>query len=51
MMTINLSLIQPIVALVGGALILFRPQWLRCIVAAYLIVAGIAGLWPHLVRL
>lgn len=50
-MTLHLYLIQPIVALVGGVLILLRPRWLNCIVATYLIVAGIAGLWPHFVRL
>ena len=51
MMTVNILLIQPIVALVGGVLILFRPHLLSYIVAIYLIIAGIAGLWPHLVRL
>ena len=50
-MILHLYLIQPIVALVGGILILLRPRWLYCIVAAYLIVTGIAGLWPHLVWL
>ena len=51
MMTINIFLIQPIVALIGGILILFRPHLLSYIVAIYLIIAGIAGLWPHLARL
>jgi len=51
MMTINLNLILPLVALVGGILILFRPRWLNCIVAIYLIVVGISGLWSHLIRL
>ncbi len=50
-MTINLYLIQPLVALIGGILILVKPRLLRCVVAAYLICVGIAGLWPHLVRL
>ena len=51
MMTINLTLIEPLIALIGGILILIRPQLLSYIVAAYLIIVGIAGLWPHLVRL
>jgi hypothetical protein len=51
MMTINLYLIEPLVALIGGILILIRPHLLSYIVAIYLIIVGIAGLWPHLVRL
>jgi hypothetical protein len=50
MMTINVILIQPLVALIGGILILFMPRLLNYIVAAYLIIVGIAGLWPHIIR-
>ncbi len=50
MMTINFYLIQPLVALIGGILILVMPRLLNYIVAIYLIIVGIAGLWPHLLR-
>lgn len=50
MMTINLYLIQPLVALIGGILILLMPRLLNYIVAIYLVIVGIAGLWPHLLR-
>jgi hypothetical protein len=50
MMTINLNLVQPLVALIGGILILLMPRLLNYIVAIYLIIIGITGLWPHLLR-
>jgi hypothetical protein len=50
MVTINLVLLPPLVALIGGILILLTPRLLNYIVAIYLIVAGIAGLWPHVIR-
>ncbi|MEX6507442.1 DUF3096 domain-containing protein [Jiella sp. M17.18] len=40
--------IQPIVALVAGILILVVPGLLRVIIALYLIVIGLMGLFPHL---
>jgi hypothetical protein len=40
-------LIQPLVALIAGILILFVPRLLNIIVAVYLILIGVAGLWPH----
>ena len=49
MMNINMS-IGPLIALVAGILILIVPRLLNYIVAIYLIVAGAAGLWPHLFR-
>lgn len=36
--------VQPLVALVGGILILIMPRLLNYIVAIYLIVTGILGL-------
>jgi Protein of unknown function (DUF3096) len=42
--------IQPIVALVAGILILLVPRLLNFIVAIYLIIIGVTGLWPHLLR-
>ncbi len=44
---IRYVLIQPLVALIAGILILFVPRLLNIIVAVYLILIGVAGLWPH----
>jgi hypothetical protein len=49
-MVINLLTIQPLVALIAGILILLVPRLLNFIVALYLIIIGVSGLWPHLVR-
>ena len=43
-MTLSLTHIQPIVALIAGILILIMPRLLNFIVAIYLIVIGILGL-------
>lgn len=47
-MTINIVAFQPLIALVAGILILLIPRLLNFIVAIYLILIGIAGLWPQL---
>ncbi len=49
-MTTNILILQPIVALIAGILIFLVPRLLNYIVAVYLIVVGIVGLWPHLLR-
>jgi DUF3096 family protein len=49
-MAINVVLLQPLVALIAGILILIVPRLLNFIVALYLIVIGLSGLWPHLLR-
>jgi hypothetical protein len=49
-MQINLVLLQPAVALIAGVLILAVPRLLNIIVAIYLIILGVTGLWPHLMR-
>ncbi len=49
-MMINLSVLQPLVALIAGILILVIPRLLNIIVAIYLILIGLAGLWPHFMR-
>jgi hypothetical protein len=47
-MNMNLSLsIGPLVALIAGVLILIVPRLLNYIVAIYLIVTGLLGLFPH----
>jgi hypothetical protein len=47
-MTIDITTLSPIVALVAGILILIAPRILNYVVAVYLIVAGITGLLPHI---
>ena len=47
-MSINIIAFQPIVALIAGILILLIPRLLNFIVAIYLILIGISGLWPSL---
>jgi DUF3096 family protein len=49
-MMINLLVLQPLVALIAGILILVIPRLLNIIVAIYLILIGLAGLWPHFMR-
>ncbi len=49
-MMINLLVLQPLVALIAGILILVIPRLLNIIVAIYLILIGLAGLWPHILR-
>ncbi len=46
-MTVSLLVLQPLVALIAGILILAVPRLLNFIVALYLIIVGVAGLWPH----
>jgi len=43
-------LITPAVALIAGILILLIPRLLNLIVALYLILIGLLGLAPHLMR-
>jgi hypothetical protein len=48
-MSLNMSLsLAPVVALIAGVLILIVPRLLNYIVAIYLIVTGLLGLFPHL---
>lgn len=44
----NMLVIQPVVALIAGILILIMPRLLNYVVAIYLIVIGVLGLWPQL---
>jgi len=46
-MVLNVTLLQPIVALLAGILILLVPRILNYVVAIYLIIVGVTGLWPH----
>jgi hypothetical protein len=47
---IRMIMLQPIVALIAGVLILLMPRLLNFIVAIYLIIIGVTGLWPHLMH-
>ena len=44
-MTITMAHLQPIVALIAGVLILIMPRLLNFIVAIYLIIIGLLGLF------
>ena len=46
-MTIDLVLINPLIALIAGILILLMPRLLNYVVAIYLIAIGILGLAHH----
>jgi hypothetical protein len=50
-MTFDAVLITPLIALIGGILIVIIPRLLNLIVAIYLIIVGVTGLWPHFVLL
>ncbi|HET7715889.1 MAG TPA: DUF3096 domain-containing protein [Bauldia sp.] len=47
-MQITVAHITPIVALIGGVLILIAPRILNYVVAIWLILYGVFGLWPNL---
>ncbi|MBA8884986.1 DUF3096 domain-containing protein [Dokdonella fugitiva] len=40
--------LQPLIALIAGILILIRPRLLNYVVAIYLIIIGLLGLFPNL---
>jgi hypothetical protein len=45
---IDILTVQPLIALIFGILILILPRILNYLVAVYLILIGLMGLWPHL---
>lgn len=47
-MTISAVTLTPLVSLIAGVLILVMPRLLNYIVAIYLIIIGVVGLFPHL---
>jgi len=49
-MTIHIAALQPLVALVAGILILLIPRILNYVIAIYLILIGLFGLFPNLVH-
>ncbi len=44
----NAVLISPLISLIAGVLILVMPRLLNYIVAIYLIIIGLVGLFPQL---
>ena len=47
-MTVSMLALTPLAALIAGLLILVIPRLLNYIVAIYLIIIGLLGLFPHL---
>lgn len=47
-MHISQLVLTPLISLIAGVLILIMPRLLNYIVALYLIVVGLLGLFPHL---
>ncbi|MGB3539714.1 MAG: DUF3096 domain-containing protein [Mesorhizobium sp.] len=47
-MTLSTLTLTPLISLIAGILILIMPRLLNYIVAIYLIVVGLLGLFPNL---
>ena len=47
-MTVTVVMIPHLVALIAGVLVLVVPRLLNYVVAIYLILVGVLGLWPDL---
>ena len=47
-MTLTAVTLTPLISLIAGILILVMPRLLNYIVAIYLIVAGLLGLFPNI---
>jgi Protein of unknown function (DUF3096) len=47
---IDILTITPVIALIFGILILIVPRLLNYLIAFYLILVGVIGLWPHFFR-
>jgi hypothetical protein len=47
-MTLHSALLSPLISLIAGVLILMVPRLLNYVVALYLIIIGILGLFPLL---
>ena len=49
-MSLDVVVLQPLIALLAGILILLIPRILNYVVAIYLILVGLTGLWPRLMH-
>lgn len=47
-MQFSIVTLTPLISLIAGILILVMPRLLNYIVAIYLIIIGLVGLFPHL---
>jgi hypothetical protein len=47
-MHLDIVTIQPLIAIIFGVLILLMPRILNYLIAIYLILIGLFGLFPHL---
>jgi hypothetical protein len=47
-MHIDMVVLQPLVTLLFGILILILPRLLNYLIGVYLILIGLAGLFPHM---
>jgi len=48
--SLDVVVVQPLIALIAGILILLVPRLLNYIVAIYLILVGLAGILPRVVH-
>jgi len=46
--SLNVLTVTPLIALIFGILILLMPRLLNFLVAIYLIIVGVTGLWPSI---
>lgn len=46
----NAIALQPLIALIAGILILIMPRLLNYVIAIYLIIVGVTGLWPQVMN-
>ena len=46
-MSVSIHLLSPLIALIAGILILVMPRLLNYVVALYLILIGLIGLFSH----
>jgi hypothetical protein len=49
-MMLSLDVLLPGAAVVAGLLVLLFPRLVHIIVGFYLLIAGVGGLWPHIVH-
>lgn len=49
-MHLDIIMLQPLVALLFGILILILPRLLNYLIAIYLIIVGLTGLFPNLLH-
>ena len=47
-MSFSTVALSPLIALIAGVLILVMPRLLNYLIAIYLIVVGVVGLWPRI---